>query len=119
MEKHLTVDDYDSIIDMINATEEDITIALEVLKTYNRFSTYIVAMDFCTRLKKRILNNINEHENLDTSINTMYWMLYKHDYKFKNYKKLFKHIVLIRLKNASKHSNLNEVIKHIKTELNV
>ena len=118
MENHLTVDDYNNIIDMVNATEEDITMALKVLTNYNRFSTYLVSMNFCPRLKKRILNNIGEHEDLNTSIKFIYWML-KKEKEFEHYKEVFKHIVSERLKNASKHSNLDKNIKHIKTKLNV
>ena len=118
MEKHLKIDDYLSIIDMVNATEDDLTMALELLKSHNIFSSYLVAMNLRGDIKKRILKNVNELECLDTSISNVYRLLNEKD-KLKDYKELFKYIITTRLKNATAESNLHENIKDIKTIFNV
>jgi len=118
MEKHLTVDEYLSIIDMVNATEDDLTMALEVLKNHDIFSSYLIAMNSRADIKKRILNNVNELERFDTSISNIYRLLNERN-RLNDYKELFKYIITTRLDNASADSNLHENIKHIKTELDV
>ena len=118
MEKHLTVENYLSVIDMINATEDDVTVALELLKNHNIFSSYLIAMNSRADIKKRILKNVNELECLDTSISNVYRLLNEKD-KLNDYKELFKYIITTRLKNATAESNLHENIKDIKTALDV
>lgn len=118
MDKHLSLNDYHSIIDMVNGTDEDLNMALSILKNHTQISSYIVAMNLCSDKKKSILYNINEDKDKDTSIVNIYNILIYQN-KLDKYKELFKHIVLTRLENASMHSNLNENIKHIKLELNV
>jgi len=118
MDKHLSLDDYQSIIDMVNGTNEDLNMALSILKNHNKISSYITAMNLCSDKKRIILCSIDEDKDLDTSIVNIYNILIYQN-KLDKYKELFKHIVLTRLENASKHSNLDENIKHIKLELNV
>tara|TARA_R110000765_G_scaffold5492_2_gene17225 strand:+ start:7318 stop:7674 length:357 start_codon:yes stop_codon:yes gene_type:complete len=118
MDKHLSLNDYHSIIDMVNGTNEDIDLALEILKNHNNISSYITAMNLCSDKKKIICENIDRDKHFDTSIINIYNILIYQN-KLDKYKELFKHIVLTRLENASKHSNLDENIKHIKLKLNV
>jgi len=118
MEKHLKVDEYLSIIDMVNATESDLTMALEVLKSHDIFSSYLIAMNSRADIKKKILVNVCEIECFDTSINNIYKLLNERD-RLNDYKELFKYIITTRLKYATAESNLHENIKDIKTIFNV
>lgn len=108
MEIQPTVDEIFNVIDMINGSEEDFTLAIEIISSFNSYIILCIASYFTGKKKDAIINVCSNFEKNDTTLKLLFRYI-----ETEEDKEIFKYILTKRIELAVSNSKIKENMKNI------
>ncbi len=108
MEIQPTVSEIFNVIDMMNGSEEDFTLAIEIISSFNSYVNLCIASYFIGEKKDAIINLCNSFEKNDTRLKLLFRYI-----ETEEDKEIFKYILTKRIELAANNSNIKENMKNI------
>jgi hypothetical protein len=108
MEIQPTVNEIFNVIDMLHGSEEDFTLAIEIISSFNSYINLCIASFFTGKKKDTILEKCNNFEKSDTTLKLLFKYI-----ETEEDKEIFKYILTKRIELAARDSNIKENMKNI------
>ena len=108
MEIQPTVNEIFNVIDMMNGHEEDFTLSIEIISSFNSYVNLCIASYFTGEKKDAIIKLCNNFEKNDTTLNLLFKYI-----ETEEDKEIFKYILTKRIELAASNSNIKENMKNI------